>query len=257
VSFQGDTIFSRSAEENVIAVWRILGFSSRDPPRADWEAPTPDENNSARTVSAYGAGYEREMNLSTPDCSSFYIHFSIFDKPGLHPVLAMGNLGSTSALSKIYVWDFQRFQHLLADEKAPFPWTKWSRRAPKTSGKPRFSDTNLVHTKSSSSHDATEASPHTVDNSDHDNNVTDSASSSTSKKRELDLSDHLDGHQAHVALTIPKVYAAWRGVDWSVGGNILVAVGERGTVGIFRRWEGGIPYSIHGEGEQTLPFRSN
>ncbi|KAM3077206.1 hypothetical protein ACMFMF_005116 [Clarireedia jacksonii] len=121
--FHEDFIFSRSANENCIVLWAIVGFSSaNDPPRPD-EAPT-SHDPSQSTLSYFkpttsSQAYMRLIEFSAPETEILTMRFSIF--PGLpnstahHPILACGN-----SYSKIYFWDLSRLEEY-SDYRSALP----------------------------------------------------------------------------------------------------------------------------------------
>ncbi|KAI1322930.1 WD domain-containing protein [Xylariaceae sp. FL0255] len=111
VAFFGDLILSRACHEDIIVLWRIEGFSSRDPPPALSEAPTTSDPErltrsafAPATTSASPPQYTRLLQFYTPNCGhQFYLRFKLYHQQGKHPVLAFGNAHST-----IFFWDFAR-----------------------------------------------------------------------------------------------------------------------------------------------------
>jgi polycomb protein EED len=111
VAFFGDCILSRACYEDVIVLWRIEGFSSKDPPPRPETAPSAHEpkqlTRSAFVRSNAQGGqdkYTRLLKFHTPGCGQqFFNRFSISTVPGLHPIL-----GYYNASSKIFFWDMSR-----------------------------------------------------------------------------------------------------------------------------------------------------
>ncbi|KAI0457762.1 WD domain-containing protein [Xylaria acuta] len=111
VAFFGDLILSRACHEDIIVLWRIEGFSSKDPPPTASEAPTTsDPERLTRsafapvTASSCPPQYTRLLQFYTPNCGhQFYLRFKLYHNKGKHPVLAFGN-----AHSAIFFWDLAR-----------------------------------------------------------------------------------------------------------------------------------------------------
>ncbi|KAI5845374.1 WD40-repeat-containing domain protein [Tricharina praecox] len=98
VAFHGDYILSRAADENIIVLWAIQNFSSKDPPPGPELAPTTHEYRDTR--SAFGGSFERLLQFQANDTIPFYMHFNLFASPGHHPLLAMG-----ATTGRVYLWD--------------------------------------------------------------------------------------------------------------------------------------------------------
>ncbi|KAI0203752.1 WD domain-containing protein [Astrocystis sublimbata] len=111
VAFFGDLVLSRACHEDIIVLWRIEGFSSKDPPLSASEAPTTsDPERLTRsafapvTASSCPPQYTRLVQFDTPNCGhQFYLRFKLYHREGKHPVLAFGNAHST-----IFFWDLAR-----------------------------------------------------------------------------------------------------------------------------------------------------
>lgn len=61
--------------------------------------------NAGYTRSAFGGRFQRLLTFEMAPATPFYMRFGIFDKPGHHPMLAMGN-----ELSEYSFWDLQRLE---------------------------------------------------------------------------------------------------------------------------------------------------
>ncbi|KAK6948504.1 hypothetical protein Daesc_010271 [Daldinia eschscholtzii] len=111
VAFFGDLILSRACHEDIIVLWRIEGFSSRDPPPEMSEAPTTSDTErltrsafAPATASACPPQYTRLLEFWTPHCGhQFYLRFKLFHDKDKHPILAFGN-----AKAMIFFWDLAR-----------------------------------------------------------------------------------------------------------------------------------------------------
>ncbi|KAI5866674.1 WD40 repeat-like protein [Durotheca rogersii] len=112
VAFFGDLVLSRACHEDIIVLWRIEGFSSRDPVPAASEAPTTSDTERltrsafapATAASACPPQYTRLLEFWTPHCGhQFYLRFRLFHDRDRHPVLAFGNAKAT-----VFFWDLAR-----------------------------------------------------------------------------------------------------------------------------------------------------
>lgn len=128
VSFYGDLILSKAAEENNIVLWTITGFSSKEPPPGQDTAPVTETFRDTRsgflrmlqkdTFSNRLSDQDGEVppfqrllsfSLENPDRDPFYMRFSLLrpspNYPHLHPMIAMMNVKT-----KLLVWDFTRLR---------------------------------------------------------------------------------------------------------------------------------------------------
>jgi polycomb protein EED len=113
VAFYGDNIISRACHDNIIALWRIEGFSSKDDPPPPEAAPTTiDPTLLTRSAFVKRSAdddnppqlYTRLASYYTPGCGpQFFMRFRVHQAPGQNPVLAFCN-----AAGKIFFWDFAR-----------------------------------------------------------------------------------------------------------------------------------------------------
>ncbi len=111
VQFYGDIIISRSSHEDIIVLWRIEGFSSKNPPPPQDVAPAnsdvDQQTRSAFAPPGMNSGkpqYTRLLQFRTPGCGAqFYMRFGLYDAAGHHPMLAFCN-----GESKIHFWDLVR-----------------------------------------------------------------------------------------------------------------------------------------------------
>ncbi|KAF5025192.1 hypothetical protein F66182_2768 [Fusarium sp. NRRL 66182] len=148
VAFYGDCILSRACHDNVIALWRIEGFSSTNPPppksiapTAQTTVPTNYDEASRLTRSAFvptlspqcPSQYTMLLQFHTPNCGpQFFMRFKLHFVPDQHPVLAFCNAGGN-----VFFWDFERlvayreFMEALKDPKRdrskPLPHPSWMR----------------------------------------------------------------------------------------------------------------------------------
>lgn len=113
VAFYGDWILSRACHEETIVLWRIEGFSSRDPVPSPETAPTtvdpaPLTRSAFRKpkpeAKATQELYTRILSFSAPGCGpQFFMRFKLHHVPDQNPVLAFCN-----AHGKIFFWDMAR-----------------------------------------------------------------------------------------------------------------------------------------------------
>ncbi|KAH6681139.1 WD40-repeat-containing domain protein [Plectosphaerella plurivora] len=113
VAFYGDAIISRACHDNIIALWRIEGFSSADPPPPPEAAPTtidPTLLTRSAFVKRFADDetppqlYTRLASFYTPGCGpQFFMRFRVHHAPNQNPVLAFCN-----AAGKIFFWDLAR-----------------------------------------------------------------------------------------------------------------------------------------------------
>lgn len=120
VSWFGDLILSKAANEHNIVLWSITNFNSSAPPPPPSHAPTShDASRDARSsfvsppLSAADNAiklYTRHLQLSIPESHIMFTRFSLFPGcktgPGRHPVVAFCNTNS-----KVFFWDFERFEN--------------------------------------------------------------------------------------------------------------------------------------------------
>ncbi|KAF4983991.1 hypothetical protein FDECE_17176 [Fusarium decemcellulare] len=148
VAFYGDCILSRACHDNVISLWRIEGFSSKNPPppqsiapTAQTTVPTNYDEASRLTRSAFvptispqcPSQYTMLLQFHTPNCGpQFFMRFKLHFVPGQHPVLAFCNAGGN-----VFFWDLERlmayrdFMEALKDpardKSKPLPHPTWMR----------------------------------------------------------------------------------------------------------------------------------
>lgn len=118
MAFYGDQILSKANRDNVIILWEILGFSSKDPPPPHDIAPLPhipqpnDYGASQFTRSAFvptvspqcQLQYDRRIQFHTPKCDEyFFLRFELHFQPGQHPILTFCN-----RTGEIFFWDLER-----------------------------------------------------------------------------------------------------------------------------------------------------
>ncbi|KAK9771284.1 hypothetical protein SCAR479_12017 [Seiridium cardinale] len=110
VAFYGDLILSRACHEDIIVLWRIEGFSSRDAPPTPSSAPTTSDTERLTrsafvpTTASAAPQYTRMIQFHTPGSGhQFYMRFKLYHNEHKHPVLAFCNAHST-----ILFWDLAR-----------------------------------------------------------------------------------------------------------------------------------------------------
>jgi polycomb protein EED len=116
VAFHGDYIISKSANENIIVLWMIQNFSSKNPPPPLDAAPTTHEYRDTR--SAFGGTFERILQFSSPGTDPFFMRFGFFAEPFMHPMLAIGTWEG-----KILLWDLK-----VIEQKGAGPGPEFAKR---------------------------------------------------------------------------------------------------------------------------------
>ncbi|KTW28068.1 hypothetical protein T552_01930 [Pneumocystis carinii B80] len=102
VEFYGDLIFSKSAEEGKIILWKIHGFDSKaDPPRPDC-APTTYEWSETRSF--FGSGLQKLLQFMILDCNPWFMRFTVWNSldtdNNFQTLLTIGNFKA-----KIFIWE--------------------------------------------------------------------------------------------------------------------------------------------------------
>ena len=119
VSFYGNLILSKAAEEDKVVLWMVTGFDGDDTPPSSDSAPTIEMSEDTRSgflhSSPQEAANQRFNRRQTPlftrllqfqlsSSELFYMRFSLLlpsaRYPNLHPMLAVGN-----TKGKVYFWD--------------------------------------------------------------------------------------------------------------------------------------------------------
>jgi hypothetical protein len=90
-------------EQNIL-LWMIDGFDSSGPIPP---SPPTDGRVGQLTQSAFGNGFHRLMQFSMTDTSLHWMRFGLFNKAGMHPILAMGNW---SINPEVFFWDLQKLE---------------------------------------------------------------------------------------------------------------------------------------------------
>ncbi|KAF2734581.1 WD40 repeat-like protein [Polyplosphaeria fusca] len=114
--FHNDLILSRASNEHQILLWRIDNFSSDRVPPEEGAIPHSQavrskepvilpEHVRSGTRSAWGGRFQRLLTFSQPDSDPFFLRFTLFNEPGMRPILSAGNTNS-----KFFFWDLQRLE---------------------------------------------------------------------------------------------------------------------------------------------------
>ena len=95
ITWYGDLVLSKAAEECKIVLWLIEGFAAQEVP--PFRAPT--DSSAYSTTSAFGGSYQRLLQFDTPNTPSFYMRFSL--STSSH-ILAIGDING-----KVMYWSLQ------------------------------------------------------------------------------------------------------------------------------------------------------
>ncbi|CAJ2512177.1 Uu.00g051920.m01.CDS01 [Anthostomella pinea] len=247
VAFFGDLVLSRACHEDIIVLWRIEGFSSRDPPPAAHDAPTTSDPErltrsafAPATASACPPQYTRLLQFFTPQCGhQFYLRFKLYQNKNRHPILAFGNAHST-----IYFWDLARLisyhdfiNHMkdpIRDKSQPIHRPGWlvpiQHRAKGDAVdklKDAASDRESVVSGRTGSVDV---ETHVDLNTDYSQETLDSW------EGKYDMTRLEEPIKAHAQSNITIKDFVGRQVAWSVGGDWCVVVGSKNLAIILQRW---------------------
>ncbi|KAK9390677.1 WD40-repeat-containing domain protein [Lipomyces mesembrius] len=106
VSFYGDLILSKAAKENKIVLWRIDGFKSEMADILSQDNAPTNHDKQRETMSAFGPGFTRLVQFSTPNTAPWYMRFGkLTGADNLSPLLAMGNDSA-----RVYVFDLKSYE---------------------------------------------------------------------------------------------------------------------------------------------------
>lgn len=241
VAFYGDLIISRACHEDIIVLWRIDGFSSKNPPPSPKDAhSTSDTERLTRSsfvppTASTSPQYVRMIQFHTPGCGhQFYMRFKLFHDKGKHPVLAFGNAKST-----VFFWDLARltgFQDFMTELNKPGRethlvrpgWLEPQRHKPDAVSKLR----NDAEDKDSiiSGRTGSDVEPFTT--SDHYSQET---LDSWQQKYGIARTDVPLKEHGHKNISIKDFIG--RQVAWSPLGNWCVVVGSRNLGVVLARWQ--------------------
>lgn len=99
--FHHDLIVSKCANDDKVVLWKITGFSSADRPPEYHACPTKHER--APTISAFGPGYERLMQLRHSKLRPYFMRFGFVNTHDDRAMLALG-----MADGEVSFWDLSR-----------------------------------------------------------------------------------------------------------------------------------------------------
>ncbi|KAK9431189.1 hypothetical protein V1505DRAFT_309610 [Lipomyces doorenjongii] len=120
VSFYGDLILSKAAKENKIVLWRIDGFKSEMADILSQENAPTNHDKQRETMSAFGPGFTRLVQFSTPNTAPWYMRFGkLTGADNVSPLLAMGNDSA-----RVYVFDLKSYE--LQKDATRTPTTDWN-----------------------------------------------------------------------------------------------------------------------------------
>ncbi|KAI1437983.1 WD domain-containing protein [Xylaria sp. CBS 124048] len=248
VAFFGDLILSRACHEDIIVLWRIEGFSSRDPPPAVTEAPTTSDPErltrsafAPSTASSYPPQYTRILQFYTPNCGhQFYLRFKLYQNKARHPVLAFGNAHST-----IFFWDLARligYHDFVSDINdpardilQPVHRPGWLVPVPH-----RQKGEALGKVKDAASDRSSEFSGRTgsIDAETHlDTNVDYGQETLDSWDGKYDLTRVEEPIKPHASSNVTAKDFVGRQVAWSAHGDWCVVVGSKNLAIVLQRWQ--------------------
>ncbi|KAK9314533.1 WD40-repeat-containing domain protein [Lipomyces starkeyi] len=104
VAFYGDLILSKAAKENKIVLWRIDGFKSEMADILSQDNAPTNHDKQRETMSAFGPGFTRLVQFSTPNTAPWYMRFGKLTGADT-PLLAMGNDSA-----RVYIFDLKSYE---------------------------------------------------------------------------------------------------------------------------------------------------
>ncbi|KAI9663031.1 MAG: hypothetical protein M1821_008079 [Bathelium mastoideum] len=261
ITFYHDLILSRASKENRILLWKIDGFSSRDPVPSPAAAPTSSQLSETR--SAFGGTFQRLLQFGAPHTNLFYMRFGLFHQPHKHPVLAIGN-----EKSRFLFWDLQRLEEGIDAQSGggddvsvvgtPAGGPGTGLRPPPFRHHHHHQqgrrDRGVLGSLAREPSVASEASSGVGSSTTSGSAVGLAAVAGASGggggggaggggggggggERRDGIDDPFTSVAAHKRITVPKIAFATRQIAWSPGGEWAVAVGDHGMVVLFRRWD--------------------
>ncbi|KAI1635428.1 WD domain-containing protein [Biscogniauxia mediterranea] len=248
VAFFGDLVLSRACHEDIIVLWRIEGFSSRDPPPAASDAPTTSDTErltrsafAPATSSACPPQYTRLLQFYTPWCGhQFYLRFKLFHHKDKHPILAFGNAHST-----IFFWDLARLMSYhefindvrdpTRDKSQPIHRPGWL--AP-IQHRHKGDAVNKLRDAASDKESIVSGRTGSIDVETHvDQNADYSQETLDSWEGKYDMTRVEEPIKAHSQSNITVKDFVGRQVAWSGGGEWCVVVGSKNLAIILQRWQ--------------------
>ncbi len=254
MAFYGDQILSKANRDNVIILWQILGFSSKDPPPSHNIAPLPqipqpnDHGASQFTRSAFMPSvsqdcqlqYDRRIQFHTPKCDEyFFLRFELHFQPDQHPILTFCN-----RTGEIFFWDLERlraYDSIMKDLKDPNRSKLKPVRLPKWLGRLRAATTNSK-SRTTSVGKGTQSASQTPEVEDR-RNIYDIGDLSAkdladwdAKYSMLDRNHALEPHHKIEVQFKKRVPFLGRQAAWSPGGEWCIVAGSGNVVHMLRRW---------------------
>ncbi|KAF4982083.1 hypothetical protein FZEAL_2235 [Fusarium zealandicum] len=270
VAFYGDCILSRACHDNVIALWRIEGFTSKGPPppqniapTAQTTVPTNYDEASRLTRSAFvptispqcPSQYTMLLQFHTPNCGpQFFMRFKLLFVPGQHPVLAFCNAGGN-----VFFWDFERltayrdFMETVKDpnrdKSKPLPHPTWlrpvTRRQKPDGNKSRHGGADKDTPVGSQGNGAKPTDEMSAYNAE-------TLEAWASRYSQEDPHEPLKAHKTESS----SANFVGRQAAWSPGGEWCVVVGSSNTALILQRWANKAPAKVSTP-VQTVPTQEN
>lgn len=197
------------------------------------------------TRSAFGGRFQRLLTFELMPAAPFYMRFSLFSRPDLHPILAMGN-----EVSKYSFWDLRRLQDGYAPTEERGTLTRVGRKKRSRNGAGEsvfgsFASTKLGREGSTTSNASSGESIPCISSFSsiftdpflaiaRASHMSDTSTANTDLK--FDVADPYKPLIAHRTIEIPgRLSFACRQVAWSNCGKWCVAVGDYGMTVVFKR----------------------
>jgi polycomb protein EED len=224
-------------------LWRIEGFSSKNPIPTTLSAPTTSDTERL-TRSAFApitAGqYTRLLQFHTPGCGhQFYLRFKLYHNEHKNPVLAFGN-----AHSEIYFWDLARLlgyhkfmsevKDTERDKTQPVSRPAWLQPI-----KHRKQGDPISKLKDGSDKDSVVSERTGSVNVEMLGDLSTTYSQETLEQWEsrYDMTRLEDAVKAHSTSKITVKDFVGRQVAWSAEGDWCVVVGSKNLAIILQRWD--------------------
>lgn len=253
MAFYGDQILSKANRDNVIILWQIMGFSSKDPSPEHDIAPLPqipqpnDFGATQFTRSAFvpvttpecPLQYDRRLQFHTPRCDEyFFLRFELYFQPDQHPILTFCN-----RTGEIFFWDLERikvFDDIMSDLNDPERSKARPVRLPNWLGRLRSNPVSKSRTTSVSKGSQAQSQTPEVEDKRAVYDIADLNTKDVAdweaKYGLIDRDHALEPHhkvEVHFKKLTPFL---GRQAAWSPGGEWCVVAGSGNVVHMLRRW---------------------